>query len=166
MGSVLKLSWEDVEKAVDHLAYKILESDFYDPNKDEVCLVPVVRGGLTIATMLSHRLNGLPVRPVTYQTRERKDRDIGRLLKYWRQWNKLIIVDDIIDTGETISELNIHLKDIQDGEKDQFVSLATLCKNNDLTWSVFQHQWNALDVSKDNWVVFPWELPSILQDLR
>lgn len=156
----LYLSWMDVENGVDNLAQQIINSKFYN-NIDEVCLIPLVRGGLPIATMLSHRLGGVAVRPVTYQTRDRQDKDIGRLLKYWRQWHKLIVVDDIIDTGATLEALNIHLNDIVDGEKDQWVCLATLCKNNNLTWSAFKYQWNALEVEPKKWVVFPWELKSL-----
>lgn len=155
----IHLTWGDVENAVENLANQILDTGYIYKvdNRDDVCLVPIVRGGLPIATMLSHRLNGLPVRPITYQTRDGKERDIGRLVKYWRRWRKLIIVEDIIDTGATMEAINIHLNDIADGERGQYVALASLCKNNDMKWSAFRFHWNALMVDREAWVVFPWE---------
>lgn len=155
-AKTLKLTWGDVENAVDTLASSIIKSN-YIIDKKKTCLVPIIRGGLPIATMLSHKLDGMAVRAITYQTRDGMGRDIGRLFKYWREFPRLIIVEDIIDTGTTIDALNLHLKDIADGEKEQYVSLATLCANNHKKWSGFKEQWNAIDTEKGMWVVFPWE---------
>lgn len=161
---MVSLSWDDIMQGADNLALQLIESGFLDEPR-AVCIVPIVRGGLPLGTILSHKLNGIPVCPVTFQTRDGDRKEGGRLFVIWKRWKKLIIVDDIIDTGKTMDEINIRLNDICDGDKNQEAVLATFCKRSDLKYNGFKKQFSVYDVTENvDWIKFPWETNSLLTD--
>ena len=73
------LSWNDIETAVESLAYQIRQSD-----ETIGAIVGLARGGLIPAVMLSHKL-GIPLVSDDHDTE-----------------GYLLIVDDICDTGNTL----------------------------------------------------------------
>jgi hypoxanthine phosphoribosyltransferase len=79
------LSWDEIEDAIESLAYQIKQSD-----KKIGSMNGLARGGLIPAVMLSHKL-GIPFM-------NENNNDEGYIL----------IVDDICDTGETLEYYNIH----------------------------------------------------------
>ena len=81
-------------------------------------------------------------------------------------YKNLIVVDDILDTGETMSELNIYANDLLD--EDQSIAIATLCRRDGHGgYSGFSHEFNAFWITPQvDWVVFPWEAESIISDYR
>ncbi|MHA2010674.1 MAG: phosphoribosyltransferase [Candidatus Hodarchaeales archaeon] len=98
-------------------------------------LVPIKRGGLVVATYLSHLLNDKPI-------------DTDPVLR-----EHILFVDDIVDTGET-------MKRLQDADlfwifkvnwkRSRFASIATK------PWAVRQPHFSIFETKK--WIVFPWEL--------
>lgn len=66
-------------------------------------IIGICRGGLIPATSISYRLN-IPLVPITVQTRDRTMYDIGDTVYMTNRYNCLV-VDDIVDTGETIKIL-------------------------------------------------------------
>jgi hypoxanthine phosphoribosyltransferase len=79
------LSWDEIEDAIESLAYQIKRS-----GKKIGSMDGLARGGLIPAVMLSHKL-GIPFM-------NENNNDEGYIL----------IVDDICDTGETLEYYDIH----------------------------------------------------------
>jgi len=112
--SKIFLDWEEIEKCVEILCTKI----FMDyPNIDSVMGLP--RGGLIPAVLISHQL-GLPL--------------------VLHPGKNTLVVDDINDTGETLS-------------KAPGAYWATL---HHKSTSKFKHNFYAREVL-NQWIVYPWE---------
>jgi uncharacterized protein len=112
------LDWQYIEDAVTNLAHQIKSSGL---NIEHIFGMP--RGGLIPAVMLSHKLN-IPL----FKT--------GMILD-----NKVLIVDDICDSGVTLQKYNvttatIHYKQSATIEPNFYYSLTP----------------------EDKWLVYPWEL--------
>lgn len=125
-------------------------------------IVGIVRGGAVPAVHLSHRLK-VPLVTVSWSTRDTSI--YGRESNCWipediMEGKKILIVDDIVDGGDTIRELledwQISVKGLGDLNKDN-VKIAAMWYNPSQDVSVdFYH--NIVDRSEDQrWVVFPWE---------
>lgn len=167
----LYISWEEAVSGMQKIAQDIISSNFLKP-EEKACIVPLIRGGLPLGTILSHLLNGLPVFPLQFQTRDYKYghriREVGRMRLLMNKYKNLIIVDDILDTGETMHELNIYANDLLD--EDQKMIMATLCRrDNDKNrkFSGFDAEYNVFWLAPQvDWVVFPWEAESLISDYR
>ena len=115
------LSWMGFEFAIDEFVRDYKEKGY---NVDAIYGPP--RGGLPIAVTLSHRL-GIPI-----------------IKDYWQteKLNKVLIVDDIADTGKT---------------------LESLVGPKFITYTIYYHQQSIVKPNyycfekKNEWVVFPWE---------
>jgi hypoxanthine phosphoribosyltransferase len=113
------ITWDYIETAVNNIASQIESSEL---NIEYILGMP--RGGLIPAVMLSHKLNIPLFRP-------------GMVLN-----NKVLIVDDICDSGLTLQKYNvittavIHYKQSAKIEPNFYYSLTP----------------------EDKWIVYPWEL--------
>jgi hypoxanthine phosphoribosyltransferase len=113
------LDWQYIDDAITNLAHQIKSSEL---NIEYILGMP--RGGLIPAVMLSHKLNIPLFRP-------------GMVLN-----NKVLIVDDICDSGLTLQKYNvittavIHYKQSAKIEPNFYYSLTP----------------------EDKWIVYPWEL--------
>lgn len=144
----LKLSWNSIHEGVEVLAHMV------QPLKPEL-IVGVARGGLIPATLLSHMI-GVPMSVVTIKSYEGTRRTLQKpLVTDWKdEYNKLstIIVDDIMDTGNTWNALLYG-----DGRlgTDMRATFVTLVKK---TKAVFvNHTTYFMQVPQEVWVQFPWE---------
>ena len=118
----LYLSWKDIEDAIENLAYQIKNSD---ESIEAVTGLP--RGGLIPAVLLSHKL-GVPYISMSDDDSE--------------QYDSILIVDDICDTGETLKEYH------------QFFTTATIHhKQSAMVKPDFYYSL----ASQDKWIVYPWE---------
>lgn len=119
-------------------------------------LIGIGRGGLVPAVFLSHA-TGLPMLSVDYssQVEEFAGDALARLAVRTRNGDRLLFVDDINDTGGTISRLRTILAD-HDAASDG-VRFATLIDNSRSSQRV-DYRARVIDraVTKD-WFVFPWE---------
>ena len=111
------ITWDYIETAIDNIASQVKSSEL---NIEYILGIP--RGGLIPAVMLSHKLNIPLFRP-------------GMVLN-----NKVLIVDDICDSGGTLQKYNV-------------ITTATI--HTKLTASV-QPTFHYEVVDKD-WIVYPWE---------
>ena len=111
------ITWDYIETAIDNIASQVKSSEL---NIEYILGMP--RGGLIPAVMLSHKLN-IPL----FKT--------GMILD-----NKVLIVDDICDSGGTLQKYNV-------------ITTATI--HTKLTASV-QPTFHYEVVDKD-WIVYPWE---------
>lgn len=114
------VTWEEVEQFVDQVA------DMYVGLVNGVYGLP--RGGLVLATMLSHRLN------------------VPLLLG---AFPGCLVVDDICDSGESL----IHYIRNSSGDEKGYNVVTMFYKSNEL--EIFPEYYMFL--KNDDWIVFPWE---------
>jgi hypoxanthine phosphoribosyltransferase len=80
------LSWDEIENAIESLAYQIQKSNEYIE-----AITGLARGGLIPAVLLSHKL-GLPY--------------VDLLSEESEKYDNILVVDDICDSGETLEKYN------------------------------------------------------------
>lgn len=141
----IMMSWDDVEKAVTALA-TTLEREFVPD-----MIVGIARGGLIPAVRLSHLLGDKLLRMIHIkfykdidlrQERPELLADVGKLPK------KVLLVDDVADTGETLEFVLKHVKEM--GAKE--VKVATIAYKPK---SRVKPDYYVFET--DKWIVFPWE---------
>jgi uncharacterized protein len=130
-------------------------------------LVGVGRGGLVPAAYLSHR-TGITMLSVDHSSGDAAFADelLEKLAAKSREGSKILIVDDINDSGSTIS----YLRDVlaSHGCRQEHIRIAVLV-NNQSSKAQVEYAGTNMDRSADKrWFVFPWEAvakaDSILDD--
>jgi len=175
-------TWQDVETAVTAIAVQMYK-DKWRPDY----IAGITRGGLPIATMLSHLID-VPMH--TLDVRLRDNTYMGPESNLWMaedafgyvsneleqpapdcRWDiskrkNILIVDDINDTGATFNWIK---EDWQSGclPSEQYawdsvwsntVRFAAMTENTSSNFGDVQYLWDAVDKKeKDQWLVFPWE---------
>ncbi|MCS7131592.1 MAG: phosphoribosyltransferase [Hadesarchaea archaeon] len=139
------MGWHEVEKAVAALASALKRE--YDPD----VIVGIARGGLIPAVRLSHLLGDKMLRIIHVKYYKgvnlRKEEpellaDVGKLD------GKVLVVDDVADTGTTLEFVVKHLK--RKGATE--VRIATIA------WKPRSRVKPDFYVFEtDKWIVFPWE---------
>ena len=136
------LDWKDFENALEVMVarYKNTRSGIRQ-------IVALSRGGLPIGVALSNRL-GIPLTTLTWQTRDGQRKDVDKLKEILREehQDRILFVDDVCDSGETIRQIK------------KYASRSRWCvwvaKNNeDVETSVVKLESKELE----SWIVFPWE---------
>ena len=130
-----KITYHEYEQLLNSLVYQIKKSYHI---KDTTNIYGIERGGLPIAIHLSHFLD------IKYSggfSELIKQKDIIP------EGNKIMIVDDICDTGKTFDDL----KFICDKVDCYFVSLFLKPR------SIFIPDYYVKNINNSTWVVFPWE---------
>tara|TARA_Y100000741_G_scaffold273462_1_gene213564 strand:- start:346 stop:819 length:474 start_codon:yes stop_codon:yes gene_type:complete len=143
--------WDEMRRDVNTLCRDIT-LDKFDPQ----VIVGLSRGGLTPGVMMSHWLQK-PFKPVKASLRDFPD---------WEDYlpkktdERVLIVDDICDSGETFSKIASYIK----GPKINYpmelpteVRFATLWWNNECD---FEPHYYVQECAKDTegiWIHFPWE---------
>jgi hypoxanthine phosphoribosyltransferase len=148
--TVLKvyLTWEQIAERVRHLAGQLK-----DLNEPPTTFVPVARGGLIVAGMLSYITGiyeSIPVLVKSYSGTVQKGISESYVPKALldRQGKRCLIVDDICDTGDTLRFLKTMLPAAQ--------SAVLLSKTED-------HDFMTGIATNDFWYVFPWEASKSLR---
>jgi len=160
----INYGWDDVHAAVCNLAAQIKRD-----KADFCCIVAPVRGGLIPGVMLSHIL-GIPLFPITWSLRDHKaTEDVSPALCKLVSKNPgkhVLLVDDILDGGDTIKSILHHLVDIFPVEDLPIIRTAVIVNNTDVDMYVsFDTKKIQRSVTTD-WVIFPWELnPSLIEDI-
>lgn len=145
-----KLSWEDVEKITDELATKIKASGFVP-----YYIIGITTGGLIPLYFLAKKLddidNILTVSATSYDKDRKKDLRIIYLPKVDLQGKKVLLIDEIVETGDTLKKITeILMTDYAVGE----LKTATLGVN--VEKCKFYPDFYIVE-EKGEWVVFPWE---------
>ena len=145
-----KLSWDDVGKITDELANKIKASGF----KPEF-IIGIATGGLIPLYFLTKKLddidNVLTITATSYDKDRKKDLKILYLPEVDLSGKKVLLVDDISETGDTLKKISEILRDdYKVGE----LKTATLGVNTEKTR--FYPDFYIVE-EKGGWVVFPWE---------
>lgn len=134
----MKLTWDDFDDG----AFEIAK---HYQNKGIKKIVGIQRGGLPLAVKLSNMMS-IPMEVLNYQTRDGVSDIKGALefIKTLGNLNEVLFVDDICDTGRTISELKQLSKALR------FATLIT----RDHSLVEFSPK---LKNIPGGWITFPWE---------
>jgi len=146
-------SWEEMRRDVNSLCREIV-LDKFDPQ----VIVGISRGGLVPGVMMSHWFK-LPFKPVQAALRDFPD---------WEDYlprksdKRVLIVDDICDSGETFKRMAKHITGPRKDDPMEIqcdVRFASLIWNNEIP--DFEPHYYAQDLAKDStntWIHFPHEL--------
>ena len=146
MTTKLWYDWREMRRDVNTLCREIV-LDKFDPN----VIVGLSRGGLTPGVMMSHWMKK-PFKAIKASLRDFPE---------WEDYlprktdDKVLIVDDICDSGETFSRIREHINERKENGVD--VRFATLWWNNECN---FTPHYYVNDIAKDStntWIMFPWE---------
>ena len=144
-------SWEEMRRDVNTLCREIL-LDGFNPE----VIVGLSRGGLTPGVMMSHWMQK-PFKPVKASLRDFPE---------WEDYlpkktdERVLIVDDICDSGETFDRIKSYIKGPRINQPLELpveVRFATLWWNNEC--NVEPHYY-VNEIAKDSsgtWIHFPWE---------
>ena len=136
MPSVIIYSYNDFQEGIDSISRQVERSDF-EPD----LIVGIVRGGSVPAVYLSHRLN-IPVQMVHWNTRDSvkwgKESNCWIPEEIMDNGLKVLVVDDIVDGGDTIRVCSMIYNTAQSVRPHFFHQ--TIDRNED-----------------QRWVIFPWE---------
>ena len=146
MTTKLWYDWREMRRDVNTLCREIV-LDKFDPN----VIVGLSRGGLTPGVMMSHWMKK-PFKAIKASLRDFPE---------WENYlprktdDRVLIVDDICDSGETFSRIREHINERKENGVD--VRFATLWWNNECN---FTPHYYVNDIAKDStntWIMFPWE---------
>ena len=129
---MIKMSWKQFDNFIDITVDQIRESNI---KFDQICAIP--RGGLIVGTCLSHKLN-IPI--------------IAGIHHYFTE--RTLIVDDICDSGETLTKYVNKLLDLYRGE-DEKIFIAVLVQN--MRSGVEPARFHGMRNPTNEWIKFPWE---------
>ena len=145
-----KLSWDDVEKITDQLVEKIKDSSF----KPDY-IIGITTGGLIPLYFLAKKLddmdNILTITATSYDKDRKKDLRILYLPKVDLSNKKVLLVDEIAETGDTLKAISdILLNQYKVGE----LKTVTFGINKDKC--KFYPDFYVVE-GKGEWLIFPWE---------
>lgn len=151
------LKWEDIVKKALTLCDKIKESNF---SPDHIVLI--LRGGATPASILSDCLgirNVLAVKAELYEEigKPGKEVNIIQPVPTKLHGKKVLVVDDVSDTGATLKAIVDHLRSIGASE----VKVATIHYK---PWSEVAPDYFVEKTTK--WIIYPWEYHEFTRDIR
>tara|TARA_B100000989_G_scaffold74587_2_gene52697 strand:- start:67801 stop:68271 length:471 start_codon:yes stop_codon:yes gene_type:complete len=143
------------QEQINRYCLNIVSMMWADDFKPDI-VVGITRGGLLPAVMISHYL-GIKMHTLDVRLR---DGDIKENAKYLKtqmiKGKKILIIDDINDTGETFKWIRDDWNINYDSEKSN-VKFAALVDNIP---SEFVVEYNGIEINKEEnpeWIVFPYE---------
>lgn len=150
------VSWQKVHDMLMKTAHKI-RFDNFKPD----LIVGVCRGGWLPARVLSDLLGVSRMASVTVEfysgvVQRRRSPRITQPLTVHVKGKKLLIVDDVADTGKSLRLVRSHL--IESDPKE--IRLTTMYRK---PWSILTPDYYEKETSC--WVVFPWEIRETVRDV-
>ncbi|MBT8171276.1 phosphoribosyltransferase [Candidatus Bathyarchaeota archaeon] len=150
------LSWNNMYTLLLQLADDIRKSNFIPD-----IIVGISRGGWIPARILSDLLEISKLANITVEfyvgiAETKHEPAITQSVSLPVKNKKILIVDDLADTGQSLRLATLHLKDQGASE----IRIATLFYK---PWSVLIPHYYKKETSK--WVVFPWELKETIKRL-
>ena len=146
--SNLNYTWNDLDRDIDFLHDLVCVS--FDMTLPTLVL-GVKRGGLIPAVMLSHSLS-CPLSVINYQTRDSDDEQPLFNVEDINQYQNIIVVDDLYDTGKTLD----NIKEILDTTfPEKSIEFFVLLTNDDCKADYINS--TGLLKPQSQWVIFPWE---------
>ena len=151
MSKKLWYDWKEMRRDVNTLCRDITLAKF-----DPQVIVGFSRGGLLPGVMMSHWLQK-PFKPVKAALRDFPE---------WEDYlpkktdERVLIVDDICDSGETFTRMKSYIKGPrlnQPMELPTEVRFASLWWNNECDFEPHYYAQECAKDSEDIWIHFPWE---------
>jgi len=148
LSNKLWYNWREMRRDVNTLCREIILDNF-SPD----VIVGLSRGGLTPGVMMSHWFQK-PFKPVKAALRDFPD---------WEDYlpkktdKRILIVDDICDSGETFQKISDFLNSRKESSTRTDIRFASLWWNNEVE---FEPHYYAQECAKDSgniWIHFPWE---------
>jgi len=149
------LSWNEIDKLSRQLAAKI-------PSKPDV-IVAVMRGGAVVSSILANELEVEEVASIkVVQGCQVPDQPMKSIILVpLNQWNfedkNVLIVDDILDSGETL----LKVREVMGKLKTKSLKVAVLHKK---IYSRFEPDYY-VEV-RANWIFYPWMSRKELDEMR
>lgn len=152
----LVVEWSDVHKLALKLS-DLITIDGYFPD----ILVAIARGGWVVARLLSDFLGVEEVASVRVEfyegiNKRKGEARITQPVSASVEEKKVLLVDDVADTGESLRVARSHLY----AEGAVEVKVATLHKK---PWSKVTPDYYAEET--DAWIIYPWELRETIANL-
>ena len=138
--------WKEMRRDVNSLCREIL-LDKFDPD----VIVGLSRGGLTPGVMMSHWM-------------EKPFKSIKASLRDYPEWEdymprksdeRVLIVDDICDSGETFHKIREHINERKENGVD--VRFATLWWNSECNFEPHYYVNSIMKDTTQTWIHFCWE---------
>ncbi len=143
------------QEEINRYCLNIVSMMFRDNFKPDI-IVGITRGGLWPAMMLSHYL-GIKMHTLDVRLRDGDIKESnGYLKKEVLKGTKILVIDDINDTGATFNWIKEDWNVDDDSEKSN-VKFAALIDN---VPSEFVVEYNGVEINKEEnpeWIVFPYE---------
>ena len=135
------VSWEAFHRATKELAHQLLDQKF-------TSIVAVSRGGLVPAAILARELNIRVVDSICVASYDHDTQGSLSILKdaSLADSESLLIVDDLVDTGETAKALREHFP------KACFVTVYAKPQGKPLVDKY------VTDIEQDTWIQLPWDM--------
>jgi xanthine phosphoribosyltransferase len=156
MSKVIEqLAWDNIHQGIDKLV-EVLRGDAYVPD----VVITIGRGGLIPGALLTYRFNVKTVHNFSVQTYNDNDvkthaiictQEPGRSLEIKHRDSKVLVVDDISDSGHTLEYIKNELSTNYGLNNIKFATLYTK-KSTSFTPDYF-----VTEFPDESWVVFPWE---------
>lgn len=144
---IIKYTWNDFDKDTDILINKIRESKY------QIDVIGgIIRGGLPLATVLSHKLKK-PIETSMIQLRDGEVRRDFWILDKLDDNKNILFVDDISDTGETFAWI-LKQYSIKKRNKISQVKFASLIMD---PTAKIKSDFYSREKKDKSWIEFPWE---------
>lgn len=148
----LELTWNEFDFDCNKMIEAISQDEPFD------YIVGIGRGGLIPAVMCSHKFR-IPLIPITWQTRDGKIQSVEVMRVIARDANdtdRILIVDDINDSGKTVDEVSKELRERLNGlGKPANINIATVYQKQG---TIMPSDFIGKYLNEDNpWLCFPWE---------
>jgi hypoxanthine phosphoribosyltransferase len=149
---IFRYYWQDIDAQVARIGNSIKRKEITSD-----IIVGIARGGLIPATLLAYRMN-LPICSLQWQSRDLdKSRDYNQLRDILCSFKSIILIDDILDSGNTLREINDYIGVLHVKEPDQYaaVNFVVCVKRTELESPVPNLIFGD-ELANFDWVHFPW----------
>lgn len=145
---VTKISWDEIEKAVEDIAQQIKQAAF-----EADYIIGIASGGIVPLGLLAKKLklkNVLTLTARSYAGEKQEQLNVSYLPEVDLRGKRILLVDELVDTGQTLEKIT---KIILEKYQPAQLKTATLAINKENC--KFFPDFFAITV--ENFVVFPWE---------
>lgn len=143
------VDWQSIDNLIERLVTQINES-----NWQPTAIIGIARGGLIPAVKLSNVFD-VPLTTVNVSLRDKR---VDRTAHSFDLDNEFLLVEDIIDTGKTISTIHKMYRTLNFRTASLFKKITS-----DVPCDYIGKTLNTED-SKYTWIVFPWETNCIKEE--
>lgn len=147
MNTKIIVTWDDVYFLCERITNEILKSRIsFDIS------IPIIRGGIVPGIIISETLGIEKIEPILWQTRDGKEKEEDLFKEILKKYHRILIIDDIIDSGKTIYEISR----LVENERSR-IFVASLMKRKINQYDIPFKKFVGEEIETTSWVEFPWE---------